>query len=41
MIMSETEKIDILSLTKDELTQKITEMGEKSFRAMQIYDWCI
>ncbi|MDE7400224.1 MAG: 23S rRNA (adenine(2503)-C(2))-methyltransferase RlmN [Oscillospiraceae bacterium] len=37
--MSETEKIDILSLTKDELIQKITEMGEKSFRAAQIYDW--
>lgn len=37
--MNETEKIDILSLTKDELTQKIVEMGEKSFRAAQIYDW--
>lgn len=37
--MNETEKIDILSLTKDELIKKITEMGEKSFRAAQIYDW--
>lgn len=32
-------KIDILSLTKDELTEKVAEMGEKSFRAKQIYDW--
>ena len=33
------EKIDILSLTKDELTMEIVKMGEKSFRAKQIYDW--
>lgn len=33
------EKIDILSLTKDELTEKVIEMGEKSFRAKQIYEW--
>ena len=32
-------KLDILSLTKDELTAAVTEMGEKSFRAKQIYDW--
>lgn len=32
-------KTDILSLTKDELTQLIVEMGEKKFRAGQIYDW--
>lgn len=32
-------KTDILSLTKDELTQRIVEMGEKKFRAGQIYDW--
>lgn len=33
------EQIDILSLTKDELSAAIAEMGEKSFRAKQIYDW--
>ena len=33
------EKIDILSLTKEELAAEIAEMGEKSFRAKQIYDW--
>ena len=33
------EKIDILSLTKDELTAEIEKMGEKSYRAKQIYDW--
>ncbi|MGN0649814.1 MAG: 23S rRNA (adenine(2503)-C(2))-methyltransferase RlmN [Oscillospiraceae bacterium] len=33
------EKIDILSLTREELTVQITEMGEKAFRAKQIYDW--
>lgn len=33
------EQIDILSLTKEELSVAITEMGEKSFRAKQIYDW--
>lgn len=33
------EKIDILSLSKDELTAEITAMGEKAFRAKQIYDW--
>lgn len=32
-------KTDILSLTKEELTQRILEMGEKKFRAGQIYDW--
>lgn len=37
--MNESTRTDILSLTKDELTRKITEMGEKSFRAVQIYDW--
>lgn len=37
--MNESTQADILSLTKDELTQKITEMGEKAFRATQIYDW--
>ena len=33
------EKIDILSLNFDELTEKILEMGEKKFRAKQIFDW--
>lgn len=33
------EKIDILSLTFEELSEKILEMGEKKFRAKQIYDW--
>ncbi|WP_026523233.1 23S rRNA (adenine(2503)-C(2))-methyltransferase RlmN [Butyrivibrio sp. MB2005] len=33
------EKIDIKSLTKEELTNKIKEMGESGFRAGQIYDW--
>ena len=37
--MEELEKIDILSLTKEELTSQITAMGEKAFRAKQIYDW--
>lgn len=30
---------DILSLTKEELIAAVTEMGEKSFRAKQIYEW--
>lgn len=33
------DKIDILSLTLDELTKKIVEIGEKKFRAAQIFDW--
>ncbi len=33
------EKLDIKSLTKDELTEKIKEMGEPGFRAGQLYDW--
>lgn len=33
------EKIDILSLDREELTSEICAMGEKSFRAKQIYDW--
>ena len=33
------DKIDILSLTFDELTEKIVEIGEKKFRAAQIFDW--
>ncbi len=33
------EKTDILSLTKAELTERIIAMGEKKFRAEQIYNW--
>ena len=33
------DKSDILSLTLDELTEKIVEIGEKKFRAAQIFDW--
>ena len=32
-------KTDILSLSKEELEEKILAMGEKKFRAGQIYDW--
>ena len=32
-------RIDILSLTLDELTSVITDMNEKKFRAKQIYSW--
>ncbi|MBQ9375257.1 MAG: 23S rRNA (adenine(2503)-C(2))-methyltransferase RlmN [Ruminococcus sp.] len=32
-------KIDILSLTLHELTELITQMGEKPFRAKQIFQW--
>ena len=33
------EKTDILSLTKEELEEKILAIGEKKFRAKQIYEW--
>ncbi len=33
------EKTDILSLTREELCERILAMGEKKFRANQIYDW--
>ena len=32
-------KIDILSLTCDELSEEIEKLGEKKFRAKQIYSW--
>lgn len=32
-------KIDILSLSYEELQEKITAIGEQKFRAKQIYDW--
>ena len=38
--MNSTEmKIDILSLSLSELTEKIIEIGEPKFRAKQIFDW--
>lgn len=37
--MDQSAKIDILSLTREELIAEITAMGEKAFRAKQIYDW--
>ena len=37
--MEELEKIDILALTREELAAEITAMGEKAFRAKQIYEW--
>ena len=33
------EKIDILSLSYDELLEEILKLGEKKFRAGQIYSW--
>lgn len=33
------QKIDILSLSREELAAQIADMGEKAFRAKQIYDW--
>ena len=37
--MEELEKIDILALKREELAAEITAMGEKAFRAKQIYEW--
>ncbi|HBF87933.1 MAG TPA: 23S rRNA (adenine(2503)-C(2))-methyltransferase RlmN [Bacteroidales bacterium] len=36
---NENKKIDIRALEKDELFMKIDEIGEKTFRAKQIYSW--
>lgn len=33
------QKIDILSLTFEELSERLGAMGEKTFRARQVYDW--
>jgi len=33
------EKIDIRSLTRDELKEQFVERGEAAFRAKQVYDW--
>ena len=35
----QTEKTDIKSLYYEELAAKIGEMGEKKFRATQIFEW--
>lgn len=36
---SKTEKTDILSLTLEELEEKILQIGEKKFRAGQVFQW--
>mgnify|MGYP002514910492 CR=1 FL=1 len=33
------EQMDIKSLTKEELTKEIENLGEKKFRASQMYEW--
>ncbi|MBQ9948972.1 MAG: 23S rRNA (adenine(2503)-C(2))-methyltransferase RlmN [Oscillospiraceae bacterium] len=33
------QRIDILSLTREELAAELTALGEKAFRAKQIYEW--
>lgn len=33
------EKNDILSLSREELAAELSAMGEKPFRAKQIYEW--
>ena len=38
-IKGNTGKTDIKSLTLNELTEEIKEMGEPSFRAKQLYEW--
>ena len=32
-------RIDVKSLTLPELTAEMTSMGEKAFRARQLYEW--
>lgn len=39
LIKDENGKIDILSLSFDELCEQISALGEKKFRASQIYEW--
>ena len=39
MIMTNTPKIDILSLSLEELEDEIIRLGEPKFRAKQIYSW--
>ena len=37
--MAQTEKTDIKSLNLKELTEYMEQLGEKGFRAKQIYQW--
>ena len=37
--MEMNEKTDILSLTLEELEQKLLQIGEKKFRAVQVFQW--
>lgn len=39
IIKDENGRIDILSLGFDELCEQITALGEKKFRAAQVYEW--
>lgn len=39
LIKDENGKIDILSLSFDELCEQIIALGEKKFRAAQLYEW--
>ena len=39
IIKDENGRIDILSLSFDELCEQITALGEKKFRAEQLYEW--
>ena len=39
IIKDENGRIDILSLSFDELCEQITALGEKKFRAAQLYEW--
>lgn len=38
-MLENSAKIDIRSLTKEELKQQFVEKGEAAFRAKQVYDW--
>ena len=33
------EKIELVGLSREELTEQITKIGEKSFRAKQLWQW--
>lgn len=37
--MEQSEKIDILSLTPEELGEKLLQIGEKKYRALQVFQW--
>lgn len=39
IIKDENGRVDILSLSFDELCEQITALGEKKFRASQLYEW--